>query len=603
MAVGLDGFEKKLDKLERFFKKRRGFARDFLALDGCPASRAAMSDAVFRTFPQPSFIRPTSTRMLAREELSPTSRHFQRSSSLPENSTDFSSEVSSEASSQRTLRTTTKNRDDEARSSLTLIHRPKIPRRASSLSPGRRSASLASLGELLELSFAPSKSQVTTMELVKARSRSGSVSPKTPPKNNNQYSDSLIQPLISRSCYPARLATPPPSAEREQPFGPEALSYQKPLALLPPAQLTPAPSPRLIPLPEPAVDELKMETKSAAQRPQSLDISALIIKSQRKTLRRSTSLSMLQIPNPKKRMHPVLREPSLGDFLTLSDDDIADNALATSTTASAPAAPASPATPTASRAVVVSKPPSFALPPNPPCPSTPPGSAVPPQSPTGSRLLTLSPPLASRSATSAAFEAARIATKYKFDLVYVVNLWPNHMVSSRDWPAGPPSPPATPKTCDSGVGITSPRSARAGMNGRLLAAHGLQKVPSPFRIVAPVHMKVLRSDGWLEYRAEDAAPEELQHGFMHSFFTGHCPNPETRGIETPRTRRGPVPNRGIIFAAYRLPHSEGVVQPEVNIDELQTDAGNLVNMLLNRRQVATRPCITVPAPSNALVRA
>ncbi|KAK0754257.1 hypothetical protein B0T18DRAFT_424676 [Schizothecium vesticola] len=599
MAVGLDGFEKKLDKLERFFKKRRGFARGFLALDGCPASRAAMSDTVFRTFPQPSFIRPTSTRMLAREELSPNSRRFNRSGSLPENYTDSSSETSSQLAPQ----TTTESHHVEPRSSLSLVHPPRIPRRTSSLSPGRRSASLASLGELLELSFAPSKSQAATMELVKARQRSGSVSPKTPPKNNNQYSDSLIQPPISRSCYLASLATPPPSVEHDKPFGPEAMSYQKPLALLPPAQLTPAPSPRLIPLPEPGADELKMETKSAAQRPQSLDVSALIIKSQRKILRRSTSLSMLQIPNPKKRMHPVLREPSLGDFLTLSDDDIADNALAAASTPSAPAALASPATPTASRVVVVSNPPSFALPPNPPCPSTPPGPAVPAQNSTGSRLLTLSPPLASRSATSAAFEAARIATKYKFDLVYVVNLWPNHMVSSRDWPAGPPSPPATPETCDSGASITSPRSARVGMNGRLLAAHGLQKVPSPFRIVAPVHMKVLRSDSWLEFRAEDAAPEEFQHGFMHSFFTGHCPNPETRGMEMPKTRRGPVPNRGIIFAAYRLPHSEGVVQPEVNIDELQDDAGNLVNMLLNRHQATTRSCITVPAPSNALVRA
>ena len=181
---------------------------------------------------------------------------------------------------------------------------------------------------------------------------------------------------------------------------------------------------------------------------------------------------MLQIPNSKKRMHPVLREPSLGDFLTLSDDDIADNTVATAGPPAVPAAPASPATPTASRTAVVSKPPSFGLPPNPPCPSTPPGSAVPPQSPTGSRFLTLSPPLASLSAMAAAFEAARIATKYKFDLVYVVNLWPNHMVSSRDWPAGPPSPPATPKTCDSGVGIASPRSGRAGMSGRLLAEIG-----------------------------------------------------------------------------------------------------------------------------------
>ena len=141
------------------------------------------------------------------------------------------------------------------------------------------------------------------------------------------------------------------------------------------------------------------------------------------------------------------------------------------------------------------------------------------------------------------------------------------------------------------------------MNGRLLAAHGLHRVPSPFRIVAPVHMKALRTDDWLEFRSEDTSPEEFQHGYMHSFFTGHCPNPETRGVENLKRRRGPAPNRGIVFAAYRLPNTEQSAHVEINMSDLQTDADNLVKMLLNRRQIKSRPCITVSVPSNAVIKA
>src|SRR5437016_1121249 len=79
MAGGLDRLERRLDKLERFFK-RKGSAGG-TAVSAISSQRK--SDSIFRTFPQPSFIRPTSTRMLARDEASlnlpPTRAH-----SLPE---------------------------------------------------------------------------------------------------------------------------------------------------------------------------------------------------------------------------------------------------------------------------------------------------------------------------------------------------------------------------------------------------------------------------------------------------------------------------------------------------------------------------------------
>jgi len=171
MAVGLDRLERKLEKLERFFKKRRVSAEGSTTTN--PSS--SKSDSIFRTFPQPPFIRPTSTRMLAREELSLPVRPTQRSQSLPE-----------PPSTPRLLSLTSDEAEPTASlaplplSSPRLSQPPCIPKRSSSLSPNRRPASLASLAELLEFSFAnpPRQRAFAQSTSLTSRSRSGSISPR-----------------------------------------------------------------------------------------------------------------------------------------------------------------------------------------------------------------------------------------------------------------------------------------------------------------------------------------------------------------------------------------------------------------------------------------
>ena len=608
MAVGLDRLERKLEKLERFFKKRRVSAEGSTTTN--PSS--SKSDSIFRTFPQPPFIRPTSTRMLAREELSLPVRPTQRSQSLPE-----------PPSTPRLLSLTSDEAEPTASlaplplSSPRLSQPPRIPKRSSSLSPNRRPASLASLAELLEFSFAnpPRQRAFAQSTSLTSRSRSGSISPRAQ-LDRKRHSDVPDRTQLSlRQQYQA--LTPPPSAEHDKTFDPAALVFQ---ATPKPGDLTPAPSPRLVPLLEAEPNELETSRGIMPQRPKSLDAGYKFSRESRNTLRKSLSFSTLAELRSTSRDN--LKEPALGDFLTLSDDDIADDASATLTATSdssqsetpglldslMPAMPSSPAretlpavtasparinTPTQFSAA--SKPPTFALPPSPPV------LASPPQISPGTRLLTLSPPLATRPATAAAFEAARIATKYRFDLVYVVNLWPSRLGSFQDSssaqsPSSDLFSPVSPTTGNSRVELT----------GRLLAAYGLPSVVSPFRISNSVHLRVLRKDGWMEFRYDDAKSDEFSRGYCRAFYTGHSPDGRERQGDgdsnefKSRRRRSPLPNRGIVFAAYRLPLPDktNLDTDAEELEDLCLDAETLVDMLIDihmtqrqRRPTASRRCI------------
>jgi len=280
---------------------------------------------------------------------------------------------------------------------------------------------------------------------------------------------------------------------------------------------------------------------------------------------------------------PILQEPTLNDFLSLSDDDIADGHPSFLTQLTA-----------------VSTPPTYALPPDPPSLVT---SQQPPYK--GNNLLTLAPPLSTKPATAAAFEAQRIAAKYKFDLVYVVNLWSPRPGSSQQTLVSrksslsstksskssdtlvPPilSPPATPTEAVAHIGFAlpaplSPDSARTGMTGRLLAAYGLPAIMCPFRISAPVHQKILNSEGWLEYRSESGAYDEFARGYSRSFYTGLSSNAEGQQ---------PI-DRGIVFAAYRLPHPDGgrMDSDAEELCALRQDAEALVNMVVDVQQHMTQ---------------
>lgn len=248
---------------------------------------------------------------------------------------------------------------------------------------------------------------------------------------------------------------------------------------------------------------------------------------------------------------PVLKEPTFHDFMDLSDDDIAEEHPDSSLLATAT---------------------NKALPPSPP--STASSSLTTSRSRAAS-LLTLPPPFASRPATAAAFEAARIAARYNFDLVYVVNLWP-------DWNLQDPG--STPT-------LSSSRAPMAGgnMTGRLLAAYGLSTVKSPFRISAAVHTKILQTDGWIEYRNEEAQSNEFARGYACAFYRGEYGRRRGSADSCSSTATGTSVNgntdRGIVFAAYRKPGPDGddsaASCSKSELSVIYRDAEALVEMLID----------------------
>jgi hypothetical protein len=127
------------------------------------------------------------------------------------------------------------------------------------------------------------------------------------------------------------------------------------------------------------------------------------------------------------------------------------------------------------------------------------------------------------------------------------------------------------------------------MTGRLLAAYGLPSIMYPFRISAPVHQKVLRTEGWLEYRNETGAQDEFACGYSCSFYTGYSParRSDADTVTTPDGKRRKLKakpaNRGIVFAAFRLPRGDGspVASDPDELEMLAKDAEALVDMLID----------------------
>lgn len=186
----------------------------------------------------------------------------------------------------------------------------------------------------------------------------------------------------------------------------------------------------------------------------------------------------------------------------------------------------------------------------------------------------------------AAWEAARIAKKFDFDVVYVANFWPsqtNHLhkpsdrgvaaisasssVSSRSslssfsFPDPNTSLLSSPKSdrfatrtrgsthrssADGAVGqVLSKLSERPllpmadccpnsgkplqrsnALKGCLLAAYGLETIVAPFKLSTRVHKKILRTQGWIEHRNSAAKENEFARGYALSFYTGTTPDPQ-----------------------------------------------------------------------------
>ncbi|KAK0660504.1 hypothetical protein QBC41DRAFT_40180 [Cercophora samala] len=532
MAVGLD-------KLERLEKKFRLFSTSRKRLvprtpepereSSSPDPWLTAGEDTSQTFPSPSFIRPTSQRMLARDEAVLSPRQSRRAQSLPDapSTPRMNSLVSISASPRPSNHST---------------NSPRVPQRTSSLSP-RSSRTSSSLAELLEFSFDgtgvlglgdndTSERRSRSNSKVNPRSASSSVSPKAPINRKRLPLEQGGSPTMSFG--PAPIPTPPCSPPDSPPV-----------------------SPSLIPLPLASAHRTKLGLIEPLERSQSVHVFGqqppeYLAKEPRKT----TSASTLRLTKSMAKNNTVLREPSLDDFMALSDDEILDGF------------PLPPQSHRPSPNLPSLNPPSFPLPPDPPVSPTPRRfSAIYP-------LLTLSPPLASRPATAAAFEAARIAAKYNFDLVYVVNLWPNDMGLSRPSSRRSPYPPSPPQTPISASAPSVGRTSSRRMTGRLLAAYGLSSIKYPFRISAPVHEKVLQTEGWLEYRSNEFRKDEHARGYMCSFHT--CYNPSKQ--EALDASSAKKPNRGIVFAAYRNTPTDN---NEAQLELLREDAETLVDLLID----------------------
>jgi hypothetical protein len=270
-------------------------------------------------------------------------------------------------------------------------------------------------------------------------------------------------------------------------------------------------------------------------------------------------------------------EPTFNEFLKLSDDDIADDG------------PVAPVTPSG-------KPPAFSLPPDPP--------VLPPTSYTGSPgskygpLITLKHNLTGRPAAHGAYTCARICKQFRFDLVYVVNLWP----ANTDRNSTPFSPiaasagtspfrtsyPNSPESLTANHQI--PYTARPRLTGRILAAHGLDRVPAPFQIGETAHLNLLRSQGWRKWVSEEVTHNDFSEGYAYAFHTASPPISEKAEgkkpelfTPPPRQRVSLQDPRGIVFAAYRLPGADGKTLPMSNaeLDRLFLEAEALVETLLD----------------------
>lgn len=454
-------------------------------------------------FPSPSFIRPKATRMAAREEV----RLLQasgRSPSVPD------------IASHRLGSSHSRNSG--------LTHSPV---RSPSLS-SRRPEPLAT--GLREFQF-PSPP-----------SRNGEITPQS--MTFNIHSSEIPQIPSPRSRSPLhmsvlpRLDTPPSSNPEEHAVIMANMKSSKALDFPYGAPPTPGDSPQLGPVPDslimPDAGDILRKTLLNGFEHELGDCFDQF------SLNETYSESSLAPSARLSCCSSTLREPDFYDFLNLSDDDIAE------TTPECPD---------------VESP----LEPQPLLPSM--ALSISSSKPLSSSLLTLTPPRASRPATAAAFEAARIANRYDFDLVYVVNLWPG---SSRD----------------STFGDELDTSERP-LIGRLLAAHGLHHVPSPLQISSFVHTTILRSDGWIEYRNQEARPTDLARGYACAFYTGQYTRSGSNEPSSPVSgvRLSEKIDRGIVFAAYRKPRigesKLGHSLSEEELGDLHRDAEVLVEMLID----------------------
>lgn len=527
-----------LDRLERLFSKRKSApARDTTVsnINGsappAPAQPESDSPLFEVVFPPPSFIRPTANRMHARDEFelpSPISVAHSSSSGSARNSRRHSHFDPREMN------------DARRRSGPTTTASFHLPSRTSSLLTRRHDRKP---GGLIQLQL-PGGTTSTDKAMP--------LSPLSPEEDITSTSEDqkvaerrLLEAL---PIYPGVKVETPPASDQDEfnfPSPPSSTRGRLPPAILSP--FTPEPSPDMIPQRDSILSEPK--TSSDLRRE---SISTVPSRSRRTTLATISSTALLDddwrdsyVHDPEVTAGPeatsVFQEPKVQDILALTTDDLAEFRTKAPTN------------------------PPLRLPPPPPV--LPPGVRSPSFSShiPGSNMLA---PLAPDEV--AAFQAARIAKKYDFDFLYVINFWPkemNHLHRPSEPTNEPPIPSSalssptssfskppsvlysptsdcpttknsTPRhslqasseadsnvsdfqlaDCCPSVSVGPP--PRPAVAGRLLAAYGLSSLDGPFRPGARAHKKILRegTDGWIEYRKTDARDNEFARGYARSYYT------------------------------------------------------------------------------------
>ncbi|KAG5974214.1 hypothetical protein E4U55_000073 [Claviceps digitariae] len=139
-------------------------------------------------------------------------------------------------------------------------------------------------------------------------------------------------------------------------------------------------------------------------------------------------------------------------------------------------------------------------------------------------------------------------------------------------------------TCSSTPPMHGSKPTRKPMMGRLLAAHGLDRLSSPLEISEDVHTNILRSEGWTEFRNQEALPDEIARGFACAFHSGqYSPSASPRCLSpVSGVRLSEKIDRGIIFAAYRKPRNDNnKLGSDVGLGDLHRDAEALLEMVID----------------------
>ncbi|KAF1736475.1 hypothetical protein CRV24_002081 [Beauveria bassiana] len=359
----------RFDRFERLFAyKRKG------SLSSVPCelpSPTALPIENGQQFPSPSFIRPKKLRMCARDEVR-LREAAGRSPSVPD---IFTSQGSIRGHS----------RDNGSTGSS-------CSQKASVRSPslnGRRQDRLVT--------------GLRDFQFPKPTFQNGQVSPQLSTFSDKSGEAPRIPSPRSRSPLhikippPYRTDTPPSSDPEDNSKSSESWRTKKLPELPHRAPPTPEESPQLRPLPDPPrLPRLRHSHSTGALKKTMFSDTTLDLGDTLEgvPMRRTNSEQSFSPSVTPSTSSSILREPDVNEFLSLSDDDIAEE-----------------------------EPDELER-----------SQSTPVPQPLATTLLTLTPPRASQPATAAAYVAARIAKSYDFDLVYIVNLWPGPMESNGQRP-------------------------------------------------------------------------------------------------------------------------------------------------------------------------